>query len=285
MKIWGCGSPWPFTTKVISWPCLFILPHDFLSFLDSLSDAVAHPCCLQPGVAALGWAVGWRHALLLSRSLPRQGQGCNGASHPSPEPRWGRQEEGVFLRFWSSDPSRQVLFQKLDDFDLHSNCKLGDAVPDCWGSQEEDDYAITWGIGNSLDRQSRKFWKRYYQDSLSDYIKFNFQCLSCSMKQPGLNWSVPVLKPLPLALKDYAACAVEQKGQYVLHSIRERMAVKRAWINKKPSYSQAGSRESSWALLNFVHTNFYQRRAFSGRHTWLLSSSSGIACIFANLGP
>lgn len=35
------------------------------------------------------------------------------------------------------------------------------------GGQKEDDYAITWGIWSSLDRQSRKFWKRYYHEGLS----------------------------------------------------------------------------------------------------------------------
>ena len=40
----------------------------------------------------------------------------------------------------------------------------GDAVPDYLGVRGKMIMQLSGGIGSGLDSQSRKFWKRYYQD-------------------------------------------------------------------------------------------------------------------------
>ena len=89
------------------------------------------------------------------------------------------------------------------------------------------------GIGSSLDSQSRKFWKRYYQDGLSRQHKIQFSMLSCLKRESALNWSLLVLKILHLYLNNYTVFEVETRRQYVFHAVRKVMMVWKDWQNKK----------------------------------------------------
>ena len=101
----------------------------------------------------------------------------------------------------------------------------GDAVPDYLGVRGKMIMQLSGGIGSSLDSQSRKFWKRYYQDGLSRQHKIQFSMLNCLKRESALNWSLLVLKMLHLCLNSYTVFEFETARQYVFHALRKVMMV------------------------------------------------------------